>query len=81
MTPDDYEKAHAASFRDQKIAEVYREYQKRLQSNNALDFDDLIFKTIFLFKRIQMCLPSTRHGLSTLWWTSIRIRTIHSLYW
>ena len=39
MTPDDYEKAHAASFRDQKIAEVYREYQKRLQSNNALDFD------------------------------------------
>lgn len=50
MTPDDYEKEHAASFRDQKIAEVYREYQKRLQSNNALDFDDLIFKTIFLFE-------------------------------
>lgn len=50
MTPDDYEKAHAASFRDQKIAEVYRKYQKRLQSNNALDFDDLIFKTIFLFE-------------------------------
>ena len=50
MTPDDYEKAHAASFRDQKIAEVYRYYQKRLQSNNALDFDDLIFKTIFLFE-------------------------------
>ena len=50
MTPDDYEKEHAASLRDQKIAEVYREYQKRLQSNNALDFDDLIFKTIFLFE-------------------------------
>ena len=50
MTPHDYEKAHSASFRDQKIAEVYREYQKRLQSNNALDFDDLIFKTIFLFE-------------------------------
>lgn len=50
MTPDDYEKEHAASFRDQKITEVYREYQKRLQSNNALDFDDLIFKTIFLFE-------------------------------
>lgn len=50
MTPDDYEKEHAASFRDQKIAEVYREYQKRLQSNNALDFDDLIFMTIFLFE-------------------------------
>ena len=51
MTPDDYEKAHAASFRDQKIAEVYREYQKRLQSNNALDFDDLLLVTTELLKK------------------------------
>ena len=29
---------------------VYREYQKRLKSNNALDFDDLIMLTIRLFK-------------------------------
>jgi len=29
---------------------VYDEYQKRLHSNNALDFDDLIFKTVQLFK-------------------------------
>ena len=50
MTPDDYEREHATSFRDQKIAEVYREYQKRLKSNNALDFDDLIFQTIYLFE-------------------------------
>lgn len=50
MTPDDYEKEHATSFREQKVAEVYREYQKRLKSNNALDFDDLIFQTIFLFE-------------------------------
>ena len=50
MTPDDYEKEHATSFRDQQIASVYREYQKRLKSNNALDFDDLIFQTIFLFE-------------------------------
>lgn len=50
MTPDDYEKKYAASYRDQKLAEIYREYQKRLKSNNALDFDDLIFYTIFLFE-------------------------------
>lgn len=50
MTPDDYEKEHATSFRDQQIANIYREYQKRLKSNNALDFDDLIFQTIFLFE-------------------------------
>ncbi|MBQ9610799.1 MAG: UvrD-helicase domain-containing protein [Lachnospiraceae bacterium] len=50
MSPDDYEKTHATSFRDQQIAAIYREYQKRLKSNNALDFDDLIYQTIFLFE-------------------------------
>ena len=49
-TPDDYEKDNATSFRGQQIASIYREYQKRLKSNNALDFDDLIFQTIFLFE-------------------------------
>lgn len=50
MSPDDYEREHATSFREQKIAEIYREYQKRLKSNNALDFDDLIYQTIYLFE-------------------------------
>ena len=50
VSPDDYEKEHATSFRDQQIANIYREYQKRLKSNNALDFDDLIYQTIFLFE-------------------------------
>lgn len=50
MSPDDYEKVNATSFRDQQIAKVYREYQKRLRSNNAFDFDDLIYQTIFLFE-------------------------------
>ena len=31
-------------------AKVYREYQETLQKNNALDFDDLIVKTVELFK-------------------------------
>ncbi|NLK95958.1 MAG: DNA helicase PcrA [Clostridiales bacterium] len=39
------------SFRDNKIADVYLLYQKRLKENNAMDFDDLIFKTVELFKR------------------------------
>ena len=50
LTPDKYEKQQGYNFRSQKIAEVYREYQKRLKQNNALDFDDLIFKTIELFE-------------------------------
>lgn len=37
-------------FSKQKIAKSYEEYQKRLKSNNALDFDDLIVKTVELFK-------------------------------
>ena len=50
MSPDDYEKEHATSYRDQQLASAYREYQKRLAANNAFDFDDLIYQTIFLFE-------------------------------
>ncbi|WP_160683928.1 UvrD-helicase domain-containing protein [Clostridium sp. C2-6-12] len=39
-----------SNFREKKIADVYEMYQKRLKENNALDFDDLIFKTVELFK-------------------------------
>ena len=38
------------NFRENKIADVYERYQKKLMENNALDFDDLIFKTVELFK-------------------------------
>ncbi len=38
------------NFRENKIADVYERYEKRLRENNALDFDDLIFKTVELFK-------------------------------
>lgn len=34
------------------VAKVYTMYQKRLKSNNSLDFDDLIMKTIQLFKEM-----------------------------
>ena len=33
-----------------KITAVYRTYQNRLKENNALDFDDLIYKTVYLFR-------------------------------
>ena len=42
--------ATASNYGMKKQAEVYREYQERLRKNNALDFDDLIVKTIELFK-------------------------------
>lgn len=41
----------------QKITgEAYAQYQKRLQENNALDFDDLIMKTVELFKQYPLVL-------------------------
>jgi len=50
VTPDEYELNAVGDFNKQKIAGVYREYQKLLKSNNALDFDDLIVKTVELFQ-------------------------------
>lgn len=40
----------AYDYSAKRIAEVYREYQRRLKENNALDFDDLIVKTVELFR-------------------------------
>lgn len=37
-------------FSKKKIAEVYAEYEKQLRANNALDFDDLLVKTVQLFQ-------------------------------
>ena len=36
---------------EEKIAFIYREYQKQLKKNNALDFEDLIFKVVVLFSQ------------------------------
>ena len=35
----------------QKIALIFKEYQDRMKSNNALDFDDLLLKTVELFRQ------------------------------
>ncbi|MGN0244204.1 MAG: DNA helicase PcrA [Lachnospiraceae bacterium] len=50
LTPADYRREHENDFRRLKIADLYQEYQKELQANNALDFDDLLFKTVELFQ-------------------------------
>ncbi len=48
--PDQFAK-EADSWFDQKVANCYREYQARLAKNNALDFDDLLMKTVELFEQ------------------------------
>ena len=51
LTPDDMERNAGGDFREKRIAEIYREYQVSLRRNNALDFDDLIVKTVELFRK------------------------------
>lgn len=50
ITPDEYELNAAGDFGKQKIAQAYREYERQLHANNALDFDDLLLKTVQLFR-------------------------------
>ena len=52
VDPQEFSLRAAASgdFAKRKQAEIYREYQDALRRNNALDFDDLIVKTVELFK-------------------------------
>ncbi|MCQ2015642.1 UvrD-helicase domain-containing protein [Clostridium butyricum] len=50
QTARSFKLENESNFRENKIADVYEMYQKRLKENNALDFDDLIFKTVELFK-------------------------------
>lgn len=48
-SPEDYRKEIEGQFREERIADVYRLYQDKLAKNNALDFDDLINRTLELF--------------------------------
>lgn len=51
ISPQQYEQK-AGDYFESLVAKVYKEYQKRLKSNNSLDFDDLIMTTIQLFKEM-----------------------------
>ena len=49
--PEEYAAENMGKFGADRISQVYTEYQKRLASSNALDFDDLIFKTVQLLEK------------------------------
>ena len=50
ISPEEYELQNIADFSKKKIILAYKEYQKELKKTNALDFDDLIVKTVELFQ-------------------------------
>ncbi len=50
VSPNEYSLSVGGDYHKQKIAQLYQEYQAALKKNNALDFDDLIMKTVELFQ-------------------------------
>ncbi|CUX46787.1 DNA helicase PcrA [Clostridium sp. C105KSO13] len=50
ISPEEFELNAGGDFGKQKIAKVYKEYEKQLRANNALDFDDLLVKTVQLLQ-------------------------------
>ncbi|MGL6220987.1 MAG: ATP-dependent helicase, partial [Lacrimispora sphenoides] len=50
VTAVEFELNAGGDFRQKKVAQIYKEYQSQLKKNNALDFDDLIMKTVQLFQ-------------------------------
>ena len=50
ISPDEFSVNASGNFRQMKVAEIYTAYQEELKKNNALDFDDLLVKTVELLR-------------------------------
>ncbi len=50
ITPEEYANSAFGDYGQEQIAKVYKAYQSQLRQNNALDFDDLLLKTVELFQ-------------------------------
>ncbi|MCR5670608.1 MAG: UvrD-helicase domain-containing protein [Butyrivibrio sp.] len=50
VTPEEYSLSRDGDWNKERISKAYFEYQATLKKNNAMDFDDLIMKTVELFK-------------------------------
>lgn len=57
-SPEEMARDHAGDFGMKEYIRVYQEYQAVLRKNNALDFDDLIVKTVELFRTCPQILES-----------------------
>lgn len=50
ISPAEFKQSAGSDFRKQTVAELYRIYQKRLKEADAMDFDDMIVKTVDLLQ-------------------------------
>lgn len=53
----------ASDYFESRVADIYALYEKKLSQNNALDFGDLIFKTVVLFRER----PDILENYHSLW--------------
>lgn len=60
ISPFEYKKKNEYHYRNNKIADAYMLYQKKLKQNNSLDFDDLIMKTVEIFEKFPEILDKYR---------------------
>lgn len=51
IDPDEYEKLYSKDLFERNVSRIYREYAKRLTSANAVDFDDIIIRTVRLLEK------------------------------
>jgi DNA helicase-2/ATP-dependent DNA helicase PcrA len=56
ISPEEFALNAQSDYNQSRYSQAYTEYQKRLKSSNALDFDDLIYKTVELFQTNQEAL-------------------------
>lgn len=64
LSPDGWFQQSARDYRCQMISDYYREYEQRLRASNALDFDDLLVKTLELFSQHPPVLEAYRNRFS-----------------
>lgn len=60
---DEYEMNAMGDFNKMRIAKAYKEYQKVLKNNNAMDFDDLLVNVVELLKSNQEVLKNYQNRL------------------
>ena len=51
ISPDDFQKNSGTDFRLSNISKVYSMYQRRLTQADAMDFDDLLYNVVLLFRK------------------------------
>lgn len=61
--PEEYNSLAKGFFQEEIVSKVYQIYQKRLEENHAADFEDLLFKTVSLFKKY----PEVLEKYQTRW--------------